>query len=337
MSPPPSPLLVGLIGVGHLGKVHARCLAALEGPSLRVAGVYDVDPEAAAAVAAEYGWRRFGSLGELLGRCDAVDVVTPTTTHRVVVGAALEAGRHVFVEKPVTATAAEARELEALAEARGLLVQVGHVERFNPAFAALETRGLRPVFAEAHRLAPFNPRGNDVSVVLDLMIHDLDLVLSLLPAPVASVRANGVAVTGKTVDIANARLDFDDGATANLTASRISLKAMRKLRLFQRDAYIGIDLLGKSTEVVRLSDHDPAHPGPLQLPVDGQLREVVVEQPTVPPVNAIQEELRRFAESVRAGKPAVVGLADGRRALDVAQLILDDIEARRARIESARA
>ena len=216
-------------------------------------------------------------------------------------------------------------------------MQVGHVERFNPAFAALDAGSLRPVFAEAHRLAPFNPRGNDVSVVLDLMIHDLDLVLSLMPAAIERVHANGVAVTGKTVDIANARLDFADGATANLTASRISLKAMRKLRLFQRDAYIGIDLLAKRTEVVRLSDHDPAQPGPLQLPIDGQLREVVVEQPEVPPTNAIQEELRRFAESVREGKPAAVGLADGRRALDVAQRILDDIEVRREKIEAAHA
>lgn len=331
------PLRIGLVGVGHLGKIHARCLAALAGPELDFAGVYDRDAASAKTVGGEHGVRAWASLDELLGACDAVDVVTPTVTHRGVVGECLAAGRHVFVEKPVTATLAEARELEAIAAERGLLVQVGHVERFNPAFAALDARGLRPVFAEAHRLAPFNPRGNDVSVVLDLMIHDLDLVLSLMPAPVERVHANGVAVTGKTVDIANARLDFADGATANLTASRISLKAMRKLRLFQRDAYIGIDLLAKSTEVVRLSDHDPANPGPLQLPIDGQLREVVVEQPAVPPTNAIQEELRRFAESIREGKPAAVGLADGRRALDVAQQILDDIETRREKIDSAHA
>lgn len=333
----PPPLRIGLVGLGHLGTIHARCLAALAGPAVQVAGVYDVDAAAAKTVGAEHDWRVSESLDDLLTACDAVDVVTPTSTHRAVAGAALEAGCHVFVEKPVTATPTEARELEALAEARGLLVQVGHVERFNPAFAALEGRALRPVFAEAHRLAPFNPRGNDVSVVMDLMIHDLDLVLSLMPAAVEAVHANGVAVTGKTVDIANARLDFADGATANLTASRISLKAMRKLRLFQRDAYIGVDLLEKSTEVVRLSDHDPARPGPLQLPIDGHLREVVVEQPAVPPVNAIQEELRRFAESVREGRPAAVGLADGRRALDVAQRILDDIERRVTKIERARA
>ena len=331
------PLRIGLVGVGHLGKIHARCLASLAGPDLVVAGVYDRDAAAAKTVAREHGYPVFDSLRELFAACDAVDVVTPTVTHRAVVGEALAAGRHVFVEKPVTATLAEARELEALAAAAGLLVQVGHVERFNPAFTALQPGSMRPVFAEAHRLAPFNPRGNDVSVVLDLMIHDLDLVLSVMPAAVEHVHANGVAVTGKTVDIANARLDFADGATANLTASRISLKAMRKLRLFQRDAYIGIDLLAKSTEVVRLSDHNPAAPGPLQLPIDGQLREVVVEQPAVPPVNAIQEELRRFAESIREGRPVAVGLADGRRALDVAHRILEDIERRRLKIESQRA
>lgn len=333
--PLPPPLSLGLLGVGHLGKIHARCLAELPG-DIRVAGVYDLDHDAAQGVAQQYGWPAFAKTEDLYAALagapgpSAVDVVTPTTTHYVLAKAALEHDCHVFVEKPIANTAAEARELEALAEARGRVVQVGHVERFNPAFRHIAGHGMRPVFIEAHRLAQFNPRALDVPVVLDLMIHDLDLVLSLVDAEVSHVSASGVGVVGDAVDIANARLDFADGTTANLTASRISLKAMRKLRLFARDSYIGLDLLEKTVEVVGLADHDPAHPGPIQLPTPAGLREVTIAQPDIPPANAIRDELAAFAKTIRDGSAPVVGVADGRRALELAERILRDMAARQS-------
>ena len=326
-----APLKIGLLGAGHLGKIHARCLAELA-DAVEVVGVYDPEEASAKTVRDAHGYRVFDSSDALFAACDAVDVVTPTSTHFVLAKAALEAGCHVFVEKPVTERVAEAEALESLAAQRGLSIQVGHVERFNPAFATLGHRAIAPVFVEAHRLAEFNPRSTDVSVVLDLMIHDIDLVLSLIDAEVEDVSASGVGVVGESVDIANARLDFANGATANLTASRISLKSMRKLRLFQRDAYIGVDLLGKATEVVTLSDHDPAAPGPLQLPTEAGLREIVIEHPPVAPVNAIREELRSFAAAIAAGESPAVTIADGRRALAVAHRVLGDIEARRAKL-----
>ncbi len=324
-------LKLGLIGVGHLGKIHAKCIAAL--PDLiEVVGVYDSDSASAKTVADTHGWPVFTSLDALLAAAEAVDIVTPTVTHHVLAKAALAHNCHVFIEKPVTATVPEAEELAELAAKTQRIIQVGHVERFNPAFTALERASLKPVFVEAHRLAQFNPRSTDVSVVLDLMIHDIDLILSLMPSPIERISASGVGVVGDTLDIANARLDFEDGTTANLTASRISLKTMRKIRLFQRDSYIGIDLLEKETEVVRLTDHDPAAPGMLQLPTEQGLREVSFEHPTIAPNNAIQDELAEFAHAVLEGKPVTVGIVEGTRALDVAHQIIADIEQRRGRI-----
>ena len=331
MSSPP--LRLGLCGVGHLGKIHAKCLAGLDG-EVEVVGVYDVDTASAKTVGEQHAWRSFASFEELLRSCDAVDIVTPTTTHHVLAKAALEAGKHVFIEKPVTTTVAEAEELERLAAAHDRVVQVGHVERFNPALLAIEGTSLDPAFIEVHRLAQFNPRSTDVSVVLDLMIHDLDIVLSMVPAEVEHISASGVGVVGDSVDIANARLDFANGATANLTASRISLKNMRKLRLFQRDAYIGVDMLDKKTEVVKLSDHDPEHPGPFQLPTEAGLREVVVDYPTVKPINAILEELREFARAIREGSAVTVGLREARTALSVAYEIIGDMERRREKLNT---
>ena len=334
--PTSPPLPLALIGVGHLGKIHARCLAELS-PDIRVVGVYDEDRARAAAVAAQYGWRAFAKTSDLYAALDAaghtraVDIVTPTTTHHVLAKAALGAGCHVFVEKPIASTAAEGAELEALSDRLGLTVQVGHVERFNPAFRHVAAHGIRPVFIEAHRLAQFNPRALDVSVVLDLMIHDIDLVLSLVDSDVEHVSASGVGVVGDAVDIASARLDFADGTTANLTASRISLKNMRKLRLFARDAYVGLDLLSKEAEVVTLSDHDPAAPGPFQLPTPGGLREVTMTQPEIAPANAIRDELAAFAKTCRDGGAPAVSAADGRRALQLAERILADMHARAAR------
>jgi len=299
---------------------------------IEVVGVFDTDPAALERAEEKFGLKAFQDFDSLCTATDAVDIVTPTTTHLVLAKAAIEAGCHVFVEKPVTSTAREALELEQLANSSGLIVQVGHVERFNPAFAKIQDEGLRPVFVEAHRLAQFNPRSTDVSVVLDLMIHDLDLVLALMPSGVERVSASGVGVVGESVDIANARIDFVDGSTANLTASRISMKAMRKLRLFQRDAYISLDLLEKQAEVFRLGPHDPEAPGPLQLPTDTGLREVVYEQPEIPPSNAILEELREFATAILTGKAVTVDVRQARQTLELAERILADIDRRRTQL-----
>ena len=317
-------LKIGLIGVGHLGKIHLRCIY-LARTSYELVGIYDDDLGLLADVAGEHRVKAFGDAASLIAAVDVVDVVTPTPSHYAVVKQALEGGCHVFVEKPLTETLEQARELIELSRRHGKLVQVGHVERFNPALLALKEVDVRPYFIEAHRLAQFNPRGTDVSVVLDLMIHDLDIILKLARAEVSEVRASGVAVLSTTPDIVNARLEFTNGAVANLTASRVSLKNMRKVRLFQRDAYISLDLLEKESQIIRLFD-----PAAGDLPAGGQQfplatprgdRIIHVDQPASDPVNAIQLELESLADSIREGRPAAVSIEDGYRALALAHRI----------------
>ncbi|MEO0788550.1 MAG: Gfo/Idh/MocA family oxidoreductase [Bacteroidota bacterium] len=326
-------LRIGLLGVGHLGKIHLKCIRFAD-EHLELVGFYDPDSDQAARVAEETGVRAFETYEDLLQEVDAVDVVTPTPTHHGLVKQALLAGKHVFVEKPLTHTLAEAAELMTISQEAGLVVQVGHVERFNPALLALGEREIDPYFIEAHRLATFNPRGTDVSVVLDLMIHDLDIVLKLAKGEVIEVRASGVAVVSNTPDIVNARVEFSGGAVANLTASRISLKQMRKIRLFQPDAYISLDFLDKETQIVRLFEADADN-----MPEDGQAfpletpkgnRMIHVSQPEVGPVNAIQMELESFAKSVADNRPAEVPIQDGFRALKLAHRITEVMKERQA-------
>ncbi|NJB87510.1 putative dehydrogenase [Lewinella marina] len=328
-------LKIGLIGVGHLGKIHLKCIR-LAREAYDLVGIYDSDKELAKRVADDYHTTAFPSLEALIAAVEVVDVVTPTSTHFAVVKAALEGDSHVFVEKPLTETLDEARELIDLSRRSGKLVQVGHVERFNPALLALGDVPVQPYFIEAHRLAMFNPRGTDVSVILDLMIHDLDIVLKLANDEVAEVRASGVAVLSNTPDIVNARLEFRNGAVANLTASRVSLKNMRKVRLFQRDAYISLDLLEKESQVVRLFN-----PGATDLPEQGQQfpletprgpRIIHVDQPASGPVNAIQMELESLAASIRDNRPAAVSIEDGYRALELAQRIAEAVAENQARM-----
>lgn len=319
---------IGVIGVGHLGSLHAKMLSEI--PGVVLAGVADEDPARAAAVAQSHNTRAFPSVDELLGAVEAVTVATPTTTHHDVALRALSAGKHVFTEKPITQTEEEADDLCKAAAARHLILQVGHIERFNPAILALENYELNPMFVESHRLAQFNPRGTDVPVVLDLMIHDIDLILSFVKSPVKNIEASGIAVVSDSVDIANARLQFENGCVANVTASRISQKKMRKMRLFQPSGYISIDFSHGVSEVFRLvrdgekSDEE----GTLML---GQLgagkhkRQIVYEQPEVKDVNALKYELTLFGESVATGKPPVVSGEDGRRALAVANIIMRKI------------
>ena len=318
---------IGVIGVGHLGSHHARLLASL--PEVTLTGVFDVDSGKARQLAGELGVRAFATLGEILDASNAVTVATPTSTHHEVAKTALAAGKHVFIEKPITQTIAEADELCRLADDRHLVVQVGHIERFNPAILALERYEIRPMFIESHRLAQFNPRGTDVAVVLDLMIHDIDLILSFVRSPVRHVEANGVAVVSDSVDIANARLQFENGCVANVTASRISQRKMRKMRLFQQNAYISIDFLQGLAEVFRLvGEGEAGAQGTMMLGEIGagkHKRKIVYEQPEVKEVNALQHELGLFAQAAARNERPLVDAEDGKRALEVAGMIMKSI------------
>ena len=320
------PIRIAVLGGGHLGRIHLQQLTQL--PDWHVVGFHDPHPEKCAALQQEFGIPAHPSVESLLGEVDVLDIVTPTVTHAALATQALQRGLHVFIEKPVTETVAEAEALLALAERAGRLVQVGHVERFNPAFQAALPYLADPMFIESHRLAQFNPRGTDVSVVLDLMIHDIDLILHVVRSPVVSIHASGVAVVSTTPDITNARIAFANGCVANLTASRISMKNMRKCRSFQHDAYIAVDMLEKSAEVVRMRTVQ-GEPDPFAVTIDlGEgkgVREISFEKPEVPTVNAIREELRSFAGSIRAGSPPAVPLVDGAAALRVAHAVLEEI------------
>ncbi len=317
-------LRVGVIGVGHLGSLHAKMFASI--PAAEFVGVMDLDFSRSAAIAGELGVASFRTAPELLARVEAVSIAASTQAHFETAKRAIESGVHVFVEKPIASTIAQAEELVNLARERGVKVQVGHIERFNPALLALEKYHLRPMFIESHRLAQFNPRGADVDVVLDLMIHDIDIIVSLAGSPVEAIEANGVAVVSDTIDIANARLKFVNGCVANVTASRISQKKMRKMRLFQKDAYISVDFSDGVAEVFRLrADGEEAGPGTMLLGEIGSgsaKRTIVYEQPEVKEVNALKYELERFIDCARhGGEPAVSG-EEGLRALTVAHDIM---------------
>lgn len=319
---------IAVIGAGHLGKIHLRLLKV--SPTWQLSGFYDIDHQRMQDIAAELDVVSFSSLEEALAKSDAVSIVTPTPAHYTLAKAALLAGKHVFVEKPVTHTLEEAEELIALSDERGLCVQVGHIERFNPAFRAAQQYGLQPLFVEGHRLAEFKPRGLDVSVVLDLMIHDLDLVLTMVGMEPIEVSASGVAVAGRELDIANARLAFANGCVANLTASRISLKNERKLRIFQQHAYVSVDMQKRALSVFRLEeladdvvvgeDEPVLHAGP-----DFPRKRLHYEIPTLDEGNPLSEELEAFGEAIDMGKSPVVTLQDGYRALKVAYRILSEI------------
>jgi len=321
---------IALLGAGHLGKIHLKCILATE--CWEFAGFYDLDDKNAASAIAQYGVKRYSSLDELLEDCDAVDIVTPTPSHFELAAKAIRAGKHAFIEKPVTQTISEGKKLLQLAEKHGVKVQVGHVERFNPAFTALQGMTLHPMFIEGHRLAAFQPRGTEVSVILDLMIHDLDLVLHLVQSPVKKVSASGVAVLSNTPDIANARIEFENGCVANLTASRISMKQMRKMRLFQPDHYISLDFLEKNAQIVRLFATD-AHDLPdtenlMEFDTPAGKKWLQLSMPDAAPVNAIQRELETFHEAIATNTPPLVTLQDGYEALKLAHRILKEIEVR---------
>ena len=321
-------LKVGVIGTGHLGKLHTKLFKQVEGCDF--IGVYDKDIEKAKSVAEEFQVNYFQSIEELINKVDAVSIVATTSAHYELVKKAFENNKHVFVEKPITATISEGEELVKIAEQKKLNFQVGHIERFNPALISLDKYDLNPLFIQTDRLSQFNPRGTDVAVVLDLMIHDIDIILSLVKSEVANLSASGVAVVSDTIDIANARLEFENGAVANVTASRISQKKMRKMRMFQRDTYITLDFITGVSEVYRLVSPGEIPENPFlsfgEIGVGERKKVVVYEQPEQKEINALQHELQLFVNSVlNKTKPAVTG-ADGLKALKVAEMIIQKIE-----------
>ena len=321
-------LKVGVLGAGHLGKIHIRLLLELT-DYFEFVGFYDPSDDNAEKAIEQYNIKRFATISELLDAVDCIDIVTPTLSHFDCASQALRKSKHVFIEKPVTETVDEARILMGLAREANVKVQVGHVERFNPAFQAALPYFNKPMFIETHRLAQFNPRGTDVPVVLDLMIHDLDIILSVVKSGIKRISASGVAVVSDTHDITNARIEFDNGCVANLTASRISLKNMRKSRFFQKDAYLSVDFLTKELEVVRMEDV-VGEADPLDIVFDlgagKPVKKIFFDKPEIGEVNAIKEELRTFAEAIIEDKMPIVPIEDGYRALDVAQQILDKLK-----------
>lgn len=316
-------LRVGIMGVGHLGKFHLNNWKEIEGAT--IAGFYDPNDETAADVTGKYQLKRFDSVNSLLEVCDAVDIIAPTSQHFELCKAAITNGRHVFVEKPLANTMDEARELVKLAKEANIKFQVGHVERFNPAFLALKDYKLEPMFIEVHRLAQFNPRGTDVSVILDLMIHDIDIILSLVNSNVKNISANGVAVMSDTPDIANVRIEFDNKCVANLTSSRISMKKMRKMRIFQKDAYIGIDFLEKKTEVIKLNSPEDKNVFTFDIETNSGKKTIAIANPVVEDGNAIKLELTAFYNAIVSNTQTLVTVFDGFRAMDVAHQILEKI------------
>jgi predicted dehydrogenase len=316
-------LKVGVLGAGHLGKIHLRLLQ--ESSKYNLVGFFDPSKENAKKVSEEFGYKAFSSIENLINEVDVVDIVTPTLSHFNCAKLAIEKKRHVFIEKPITNTVTEAEELIQLAKENNVKGQVGHVERFNPAFTAVKNDINKPMFIETHRLAEFNPRGTDVPVVLDLMIHDIDAILSVVDSPVKEVRASGVSVISETPDIANARLEFENGCVANLTASRISMKNMRKTRFFQKDAYISVNFLSKEAEIVKMKDvHKNTDEFAMILQnAEGIKKQICFENPSVNANNAILDELETFADAIHQNTTPIVTLQQATDALRVAYQIID--------------
>ncbi len=318
---------IGVLGAGHLGKIHIKCILASD--KFELVGFYDPDAETAEAVSKSFGIKRFDSDDALIEATEIVDIVTPTVSHYDCASKALKHSRHVFIEKPLTTTLYEAKKLIELADEAKVKVQVGHVERFNPAYIAAKPYLENPMFIEAHRLGQFNPRGTDVPVILDLMIHDIDIVLNVVNSGVKKISASGVSVVSDTPDIANARIEFNNGCVANLTASRISMKNMRKTRFFQHEGYIAVDFLKKETQIIRMKDIG-ASMDPFAMIIDmgpeKNQKQIYVEKPEIKSINAIQTELETFHESILENTEPLVSIMDGYSSLELAYQIMEKIE-----------
>ena len=327
---------IGVVGVGHLGNHHTRILSQVREAEL--VGVNDIDAEKGRRVAREYGTRSFESLDQLLKETDAISLVVPTTIHHPLAKRILESGKDLLIEKPITETVEQAEELVGLAQKKGVIMQVGHIERFNPALQAIQNREIDPRFIESHRMAQFNPRGTDVAVILDLMIHDIDLILSLVKSRLSNIDAVGVPVIAESQDICNARLSFENGCVANVTASRISARSLRKMRLFEKDSYLSLDFLNKSAEIYRLveagqvpSDEDAKKTVVGTIPVEEAGKTVIYERPKTDDKDMLTSEIESFLHAVRTRtQPRVTG-EDGKRALEVALKIRDKAEEHKKR------
>ncbi len=310
-------LKIGVLGAGHLGKIHINILKNAD--FVELIGFFDLNQEVMSKVSAELNVKAFSSMDELIESCDVIDIVTPTPTHFICAKAAIQASKHVFIEKPVTQTLEESKNLIKLSEESGTKIQVGHVERFNPAFQKAYSHLNAPMFIETHRLSQFNPRGTDVSVILDLMIHDIDIILSVVDSPVKNIQASGVSIISDSPDIANARIEFSNGCVANLTASRFSMKNMRKSRFFQKDAYISVDFLKKEFEVIKMEDTidpDPFLPV-LDLGEKGK-KQIKIISGNPDDHNAIEEELKAFLSSIQNNSDPIVDLYAAQQALQIA-------------------
>ncbi len=316
-------LKVGVFGVGHLGKFHLNNWKEID--AVQLVGFFDPSDENASAVKEQYHLKRFKHADDLINESDIVDIVAPTTSHYDLCKKAILKSKHVFVEKPLANTMAEAKEIVQLTKEANIKLQVGHVERFNPAFLALKDYELSPMFIEVHRLSQFNPRGTDVSVILDLMIHDIDIILSIVKSNVKNIYANGVNVLSDTPDIANVRIEFDNGCIANLTSSRISMKKMRKMRLFQKDAYIGIDFLNKKSEVIKYKTPADKNVFTFDIETNHGKKTIAIAAPVIQENNALKQELQSFVDAIIKNHSPVVSDIDGYQAMEVAHLILDKI------------
>ncbi len=316
-------LKVGVFGVGHLGKFHLNNWKEIE--DVKLVGFYDPLDETAKEVAEKYNLKRFNDANKLVDACDAVDIVAPTNHHFILCEKAIRKGKHVFVEKPLANTIEEGRLLVNMAREANIKMQVGHVERFNPAFLAIKDMKLNPMFIEVHRLAQFNPRGTEVSVILDLMIHDIDIILSIIKSDVKNIFASGVAVMTETPDIANVRIEFNNGCVANLTSSRISMKKMRKIRMFQKDSYIGIDFLEQKAEIIKIKQPADVNVFAFDIETPNGKKTLAIANPQIAPANAIKLELEAFVSAIKENKPTVVSEIDGFLAMEVAHKILEKI------------
>ncbi|MCX6300472.1 MAG: Gfo/Idh/MocA family oxidoreductase [Bacteroidetes bacterium] len=316
-------LRVGVFGVGHLGKFHLNNWKEING--VKIVGFFDPNNDNANQVIEQYGLKRYMDEEKLMDACDIIDVITPTDHHFSICMQAIRKGKHVFVEKPLAHTIKEGRDLVNMVKEANIKMQVGHVERFNPAFLAIKDLNVNPMFIEVHRLAQFNPRGTEVSVILDLMIHDIDIILSLVKSDVKNISANGVAVMTNTPDIANVRIEFNNGCVANLTSSRISMKKMRKMRLFQPNSYIGIDFLEKKTEIIKLKQPNDTNVFSFDIETQTGKKTIAIANPVIQSENAIKLELESFVSAILNNTQTVVSEIDGFLAMEVAHQILEKI------------
>jgi predicted dehydrogenase len=322
-------LRAGIFGLGHLGKIHLKVLKEIcnERNDIEIAGIFDSNNESNASISEENNFSVNNSADELIGKIDIAIIVTPTSSHYELAYKTISAGINTFIEKPVTDTTEEANKLLKLAEGMDVKIQIGHIERFNPAILALDNYKLSPMFIETHRLSQFNPRGTDVSVIQDLMIHDIDIILNLVKSKVKKIDANGVAIITDKIDIANARIQFENGCVANITASRISMNKMRKMRLFQKSAYISIDFLQNSSEVFKIGDGTGENSIALTEFEQGNKNiKIFYERPPVKEVNSMKYEVNKFIDAIINNEEPIVTLEDGLQALEVANEIVNMIE-----------